>query len=114
MLDWSAERCRAAAAFVIDPEGFVIGSRGAVPEDGFEGTGAELSYLMGQADAMNPEGGAVRSVRLEYPDRTLVGLRTEADEAAGFVLAFLDPQALTPALGAAILSVLERSLPELG
>ncbi len=114
LLDWSGATCGAAAAFVVDPEGFVIGSRGAVPDDGFEGAGAELSYLMGQADAMNPEGGTVRAVRLDFPDRTLVGLRTEGEEAAGFVLAFLDPATLTPDLGAAILQVLERSLPDLG
>lgn len=113
ILDWSAAQTQAAAAFVVDPQGFVIGSRGAVPDDGFEGAGAELSYVMGQADAMNPEHGTLRSIRLEFPDRTLVGLRTEEAEAAGFVLAFLDPVQLTPAVGSAILRVLERSLPEL-
>lgn len=113
ILDWSASQTGATAAFVVDPQGFVIGSRGAVPDDGFEGAGAELSHVMGQADGMNPEHGALRSIRLEFPDRVLVGLRTEADEASGFVLAFLDPAHLTPAVGGAILRVLERSLPDL-
>lgn len=90
-LAWSLEKSRSSAAFVVDPQGFVIGTSGSVPEDGFEGTGAELSYVMSQADVLDPEMGALQSIHLRYHDHRVSGFRA-VGEAAGFLVAFIDAE----------------------
>ncbi len=86
---------RSSAAFAVDPQGFVIGSSGNVPEDGFEGTGAELSYVMSQADVMKPEMGELRSIALEFANRRLSGFRSRSADGEGFVIAFIDAEGFT-------------------
>jgi hypothetical protein len=89
-LAWSLNKVRSSAAFAVDPQGFVIGSSGNVPEDGFEGTGAELSYVLSQADVLKSEMGELRSIALEFADRRIAGFRVESVDARGFVIAFID------------------------
>jgi hypothetical protein len=108
-LAWSLNKVRSSAAFAVDPQGFVIGSSGNVPEDGFEGTGAELSYVMSQADVMNPEMGSLRSISLEFANRRLSGFRSEVSDAEGFVVAFIDAEGFNPATQEQIVRQLEHS-----
>jgi hypothetical protein len=108
-LGWSLNKVRSSAAFAVDPQGFVIGSSGNVPEDGFEGTGAELSYVMSQADAMNPEMGSLRSVSLEFTNRRLSGFRSEVTEGEGFVIAFVDAEGFSDLTRDQIARQLEHS-----
>ena len=105
----SLNKVRSSAAFAVDPQGFVIGSSGNVPEDGFEGTGAELSYVMSQADAMNPEMGSLRSVSLEFTNRRLSGFRSEVTEGEGFVIAFVDAEGFSDLTRDQIARQLEHS-----
>lgn len=108
-LAWSLYKVRSSAAFAVDPQGFVIGSSGNVPEDGFEGTGAELSYVMSQADVMNPEMGELRSVELEYANRRVAGFRVESTDAKGFLIAFIDAEGFTDTTRDQIARQLEHS-----
>jgi hypothetical protein len=108
-LAWSLNKVRSSAAFAVDPQGFVIGSSGNVPEDGFEGTGAELSYVMSQADAMNPEMGSLRSVSLEFANRRLSGFRSEVTDGEGFVIAFIDAEGFSDSSRDQIARQLEHS-----
>jgi hypothetical protein len=108
-LGWSLNKARSSAAFAIDPQGFVIGSSGNVPEDGFEGTGAELSYVMSQADVMNPEMGGLRSISLEFANRRVAGFRADLADAGSFVVAFIDAEALTDVTREQIARQLEHS-----
>jgi hypothetical protein len=112
-LAWSLDRVHASAAFAVDPQGFVIGSSGNVPEDGFEGTGAELSYVMSQADVMNPEMGSLRSIALEFANRRLSGFRSEMAGGEGFVVAFVDADAFDETAQGHIARQLEHSFPVL-
>ena len=43
---WCMSMSKAEAAFVVDSQGFVIASRGRIPGQGFEGTGAEMVCLL--------------------------------------------------------------------
>lgn len=108
-LAWSLNKVRSAAAFAVDPQGFVIGSSGNVPEDGFEGTGAELSYVMGQADVMNTEMGPLRALALEFADRRISGFRLDSAGAEGFIVAFIDAEAFTEGARKQIARQLEHS-----
>jgi hypothetical protein len=108
-LAWALLKARSSAAFAIDPQGFVVGSSGNVPEDGFEGTGAELSYVMSQADAMDPEMGALRSVGLEFANRRVSGFRSEVGGGEGFVIAFIDAEGFNESVRQQIARQLEHS-----
>jgi hypothetical protein len=108
-LAWSLNKVRSSAAFAVDPQGFVIGSSGNVPEDGFEGTGAELSYVMSQADIMNPEMGGLRFIALGFADRRLSGFRSGVAGGEGFVVAFVDAEAFNGVTRQQIARQLEHS-----
>lgn len=108
-LAWGLNKARSSAVFAVDPQGFVIGSSGNVPPDGFEGAGAELSYVMSQADVMNPEMGALKAISLEFANQRLTGFRADVPDAEGFVIAFVDAEALDEAVLAQISRQLEHS-----
>jgi hypothetical protein len=97
-LDWAMEISQSTATFAVDPQGFILGARGAIPEDGFEGTGAELSYIVGQAQAMGRQPEALRSVALDFDYWHLVGLRVPTADAQDFLLGFVEPRRLTDAV----------------
>jgi hypothetical protein len=109
LLAWSLYKVRSSASFAVDPQGFVIGSSGNVPADGFEGVGAELTYVMSQADVMKPEMGSLRSVTLEFANKRVAGFRADSGEAEGFVIAFIDAEILTEATRDQIARQLEHS-----
>ena len=95
-LAWSLNKVRSSAAFAGRSSRLLSSARAATfPEDGFEGTGAELSYVMSQADVLKPEMGELRSVELEYADRRVAGFRVESADAKGFLIAFIDAEGFT-------------------
>jgi len=108
-LAWSLNKVQSSASFAVDPQGFVIGSSGNIPEDGFEGTGAELSYVMSQADVMNPEMGSLRSIALVFGKRRLSGFRSEVAGGEGFVVAFIDAEGFNQETQKQIARQLEHS-----
>jgi hypothetical protein len=81
----------ATAGFAVDPQGFVIGSAGERGEDGFEGLGAELSYIAGQARAMADEGEVLDGIGLVFSGRMVVGFRSAVEGAEGFLIGFVNP-----------------------
>jgi hypothetical protein len=90
-LEWSMEFTGATAGFAVDPQGFVIGSAGERGEDGFEGLGAELSYIAGQARAMADEGEVLDGIGLVFSGRMVVGFRSAVEGAEGFLIGFVNP-----------------------
>jgi len=113
LLAWSLEMCQAQSAFVVDSEGFVIGSRGNVPEDAFEGTGAELCYAMEMLDRIDPDAGPLRAVDLHFSGRNLVALCAEEESCGRFVIGFVGSQPLSTQVRDAIVAQLAFNLPNL-
>lgn len=113
LLAWSLELCQARAAFVVDPQGFVIASRGNVPTDGFDGTGAELAYGMEQLDRVDPEAGTLHGIELQFEGRKVFAVRGEA-ASGSYVLGFVGSRTMPEDLKVALHRQLVYSLQTLG
>lgn len=94
LLAWSYELCQARAAFVVDAQGFVIGSRGNAPKEGFEGIGAELCFAMEQLDRIDPESGQLEALELHFGPTNILGIKTTDNEGGAFILGFVGPRAV--------------------
>lgn len=112
-LAWSLELTRAHAGFVVDSQGFVIASRGNVPKDGFEGIGAELCYAMDQLGRINPAGGALRLLELQFDGNRLIGIRAEAADMGTVLIGFQGTRSLADETRDSLVRQLGRTLPGL-
>lgn len=112
-LAWSLELTRAHAGFVVDSQGFVIASRGNVPKDGFEGIGAELCYAMDQLGRINPAGGALRLLELQFDANRLIGIRAEAADVGTVLIGFQGTRSLADETRDSLVRQLGRALPGL-
>jgi hypothetical protein len=93
-LAWSLELCRARAGFVVDPQGFVVATRGNVPTDHFDGLGAELAYAMEQLDRIDAEAGSLLSIELQFASRRLLAMRVSRREDGSFVIGYVGSRPL--------------------
>jgi hypothetical protein len=82
---------RSEAAFVVDSQGFIIASRGRVPSQGFEGTGAELICSVEQLERVDPDAGKLIWVDLDFDKRRVVGFVTPAQDSEYYVLGLISP-----------------------
>lgn len=111
-LAWSLELCQARAAFVVDSQGFVIASRGNVPADHFEGTGAELCLAMEELVRVDPEAGPLQALELHFRNRNVVAVRA-AGEQQIYVIGYVGSRALSDEVMGAILRQIASSLTRL-
>ncbi len=112
-LAWSLELCRARGAFVVDPQGFVVATRGNVPVNHFEGLGAELAYAMEQLNRIDADAGSLVTIELQFASRRLLGIRVDLKEGAGFVIGFVGARPLGDEVRKAIVRQLAHSLQRL-
>lgn len=112
-LAWSLELSRARAAFVVDPQGFVVATRGNVPSDHFEGLGAEMAYAMEQLNRIDGEAGPLLTIELQFASRRLVAVRADRGEEGSFVIGFVGARPLSDEVRGAILRQLAHSLERL-
>ncbi len=113
-LAWSLELSRARAAFVVDSQGFVIGSRGSAPSGDFTGTGAELCYTMDQMASFDHASGKLHALELEFEGYRLIGLRIAPEGGAdSFILGLVGSRPLGEELRRGIVRQLLYSLPNL-
>lgn len=110
-LAWSLELTRAHAGFVVDSQGFVIASRGNVPKDGFEGIGAELCYAMDQLWRINPAGGPLRLLELQFEANRIIGIRVDAPGLGTVLVGFQGTRSLADETRDSLIRLLGRSLP---
>lgn len=88
-LAWSIELCQARAAFIVDAQGFVIGSRGNAPSSGFEGIGAELCFAMEQLDRIDPASGQLEALELHFGPTNILGIKAVSEDRGAFVLGYV-------------------------
>lgn len=112
-LAWSLELCRARAGFVVDPQGFVVATRGNVPANQFEGLGAEMAYAMEQLNRIDSEAGSLLTIELQFASRRLVAVRADRGEGGSFVIGFVGARPLGDEVRGAILRQLSYSLERL-
>lgn len=112
-LAWSLELCRARAGFVVDPQGFVVATRGNVPANQFEGLGAEMAYAMEQLNRIDSEAGSLLTIELQFTSRRLVAVRADRGEGGSFVIGFVGARPLGDEVRGAILRQLAHSLERL-
>jgi len=90
-ISWCMSMTRSEAAFVVDSQGFIIASRGRVPSQGFEGTGAELICSVEQLERVDPDAGKLIWVDLDFDKRRVVGFVTPARDSEYYVLGLISP-----------------------
>lgn len=113
LLAWSLELCRARGGFVVDPQGFVVATRGNVPANQFEGLGAELAYAMEQLDRIDPDAGDLETLELQFSSRRLLAVRAHREGSHSFVVGFVGARPLTDEVRAVIKRQLAHSLDQL-
>jgi hypothetical protein len=112
-LAWSLELCRARAGFVVDPQGFVVATRGNVPTDHFDGLGAELAYAMEQLDRIDTEAGSLLSIELQFSSRRLMAMRVPKETGESFVVGYVGSRPLGDEIRTAIARQVTHSLDRL-
>jgi hypothetical protein len=94
LLDGCAATVAADAAFIMDPHGLVVASRGPRSHEEVEAVGARLMVAFEQADHI--EGGTVTlSLTVESPRGSLHGLRLKLPDGSHLTLGLLVPGGLT-------------------
>ena len=112
-LAWGLELCRARAGFVVDPQGFVVATRGNVPDDQFGGLGAEIAYSMEQLDKIDVEAGSLLGVELQFASRRLMAIRLAKDGVGSVVIGFVGSRPLVDEVREALLRQATHSLDQL-
>ncbi|MGA7826717.1 MAG: hypothetical protein WCA04_03595 [Geobacteraceae bacterium] len=110
---WCMSTMRAEAAFVVDSQGFIIASRGRVPSQGFEGTGAELVCSVEQLERVAPDAGKLFWVDLDFDKRRVVAFITPSDSSEYYVLGFIAPDASFHSLKQHLANQIIDNLPHL-
>jgi hypothetical protein len=112
-LAWGLELCRARAGFVVDPQGFVVATRGNVPDDQFGGLGAEIAYAMEQLDRIDTEAGSLLAVELQFASRRLMAIRLAKEGVGSIVIGFVGSRPLVDEVREALLRQATHSLDQL-
>jgi hypothetical protein len=113
VIAWCMSLSRAEAGFVVDSQGFVIASRGRLPNQGVEGLGAELVCSIEQLERMDPESGRLLSVEMEFEKKRLLGFVANAGEQSNYVIGLISPESLNPTGKQAIIQQILHNLPNL-
>jgi len=110
---WCMSTIRAEAAFVVDSQGFIIASRGRVPSQGFEGTGAELVCSVEQLERVAPDAGKLLWVDLDFDKRRVVAFITPSESSEYYVVGFISPDSAFYSLKQHISNQIIDNLPHL-
>lgn len=95
MLDRCNRESGSEVAFVMDSQGLVVASRGAMDSSLIEGIGARLLIAFEQADQMSELGGGSQSIAIEIGKRWLTGFRVRRGEAQVLTVGVLGPRVVS-------------------
>jgi len=102
LLQWAMPLAGAVSAFVMDPEGFAIATKGDLVGESAQAVGAQLMVTMAEADRVEYPATPALAMSVEYASTTLTGVRVERDPGQAFTIGFLAHLALSPANVAAV------------
>jgi hypothetical protein len=95
MLDRCNRESNSELAFVVDGQGLVVASRGAMDPALVEGIGARLLIAFEQADQMAELGAASQSIAIEIGRRWLTGFRVRRGPDRVFTVGVLGPRVVS-------------------
>lgn len=95
MLDRVNRESGSEVAFVMDAQGLVVASRGAMDASLIEGVGARLLIAFEQADQMSELGGGSQSIAIEIGKRWLTGFRVRRGEGQVLTVGVLGPRVVS-------------------
>jgi hypothetical protein len=113
IIAWCMALSRAEAGFVVDSQGFVIASRGRMPNQGVEGPGAELVCSIEQLERIDPEAGSLLSVEMEFDKKRLLGFVAGTGASSCYVVGLISPEAVSSSGKQAIIQQIIHNLPNL-
>ena len=110
---WCMSMSKAEAAFVVDSQGFVIASRGRIPGQGFEGTGAEMVCLLEQLERVAPDAGRISCIDMEFDKKRIFGAIAATDEQDFYVVGLVSPEPMNHMSKQRIIQQIVRNLPNM-
>lgn len=96
LLQWAIELTSSSSAFVMDPEGFAIATRGVLVGEDAQAVGAQLMVTMAEADRAEHPGTPALALTVDYASSTLTGLRVEREAGQVFTIGFVAASPPTP------------------
>ncbi len=93
VLAWCLDVAQAKAAFVVDPEGFVIAHRGDWRFEDLEAVGSQLLDVKERAERIEQAGG-VRLIALELESFSLSGMILSLQDGGAMLVGFVDAKEL--------------------
>jgi hypothetical protein len=110
LLGWAMELTSSSSAFVMDPEGFAIATRGSLLGEDAQAVGAQLMVTMSEADRAEHPGTPALAVAVDYASSTLTGLRVERDAGQVFTIGFVATHTPSPQERAAVCAQMAHNL----
>ncbi len=112
LLAWCLEVTRSKAAFVVDPEGFVIAHCGDWKFENLEAVGSQLLDVKERAERIE-QGGSAKLIALELESFTLNGMVFPLKDRGAMLVGFIDAKELGRELQKAIDAQVSHNLDHL-
>jgi hypothetical protein len=112
LLTWCTERAQASAGFLVDSQGFVIGTCGSLALDG-DALGAELYLAFEQLERVGQNAGRLFWIDLEFAKRRIAAMRAGAPDRPQVIVVLVAPGAGYGAVRPLIEQVVLEYLPRL-
>lgn len=111
MLKWCIEMTGARSCFVVDSQGFILMSEGEeLPEDGYEGTGANLKLALDQLRLMDLNQGEIQLIDLMYSNIGVLAIQALDSDNDFFTLCFIGAGAISKSLKAVLFEQIQKSV----
>ncbi len=111
MLKWCLEITQAKSCFVVDSQGFILMSEGEEPpEDGYEGTGANLKLALDQLRLMDLNHGEIQLIDLMYSNIDVLAIQALDSDNDFFTLCFLGSESIDKSHKSVLFEQIQKSV----